>query len=359
MKILFRVDSGSHVGSGHVIRCLNLAINLRRQKFDIHFVCRNHKNNISSYIKENGFDVTELASSDDNIEPTDSNKWLGVSQLDELNELNDLIGRFSDVELLIIDHYSINRSLEEKIKVKRIMVIDDIHRSHSADILLDQNLSARVDRYKDKNIFSEAKYLCGPTYALLNSKFSDIRSEVIISSSCKRILIYFGATDLSRESLKVAHAALLEECSARYEMKFILSDKHQDYDSLLEISEQNDKINLVSFSNDMANEMFNCDICFGASGSTSWERISLMKPSVVITSADNQREISESLRDLNLIKYLGSGFKSSVKDWQKIIRNLDLDYNDYKKMALKGKDYCDGAGARRVARVIDEYINCN
>ena len=63
MKIIFRVDASSQIGSGHVMRCLTLAKILKKQGSDCKFICRDHKNNLIEKIKKEGFEVVTLANS--------------------------------------------------------------------------------------------------------------------------------------------------------------------------------------------------------------------------------------------------------------------------------------------------------
>ena len=53
---------------------------------------------------------------------------------------------------------------------------------------------------------------------------------------------------------------------------------------------------LVGVSN-MAELMADCDLAFGAAGSTSWERCSLGVPTIMLVLADNQRKIAKALSD--------------------------------------------------------------
>lgn len=50
--IVFRVDSSSVIGNGHVIRCLSLAKVLRKQGAKCKFLCRDFENNLIEKIKE-------------------------------------------------------------------------------------------------------------------------------------------------------------------------------------------------------------------------------------------------------------------------------------------------------------------
>lgn len=64
MKIFFRVDSSLMIGTGHVMRCLTLADQLRKKNFQIEFICRNLEGNIIPLINQEGY-KTHILNGDD------------------------------------------------------------------------------------------------------------------------------------------------------------------------------------------------------------------------------------------------------------------------------------------------------
>ena len=60
MNIVFRTDSSIIMGSGHVMRCLTLAEELKNNGADIIFICRRHEGNLNKLISKKAFQVIEL-----------------------------------------------------------------------------------------------------------------------------------------------------------------------------------------------------------------------------------------------------------------------------------------------------------
>ena len=100
MKIIFRTDASSQIGSGHVIRCLTLAKVLKKQGADCKFISRDHNNNLIEKIKKEDFKVIILPNSikvksTQSTKDTNSNysSWIGASWNEDakqtINALNE------------------------------------------------------------------------------------------------------------------------------------------------------------------------------------------------------------------------------------------------------------------------------
>ena len=60
MKIIFRADASIKIGSGHIIRCLTLAEELKKTGAEIKFISRAHEGNLNAYISEKHFITVPL-----------------------------------------------------------------------------------------------------------------------------------------------------------------------------------------------------------------------------------------------------------------------------------------------------------
>ena len=55
MEVVFRVDASSQIGTGHVMRCLSLADELKSNDNNVSFVCRNNVGHLINFIKNKGY----------------------------------------------------------------------------------------------------------------------------------------------------------------------------------------------------------------------------------------------------------------------------------------------------------------
>ena len=136
MNIVFRTDASINIGTGHVMRCLTLADELRQKGTDINFICREEPGNLISYIENRGYKVHQLPGEID----IETDRRLTKEILSKYETKPDG---------LIIDHYDIDISWEYPLRkyAKRLMVIDDLaNREHDCDLLLDQNYSQNEGR---------------------------------------------------------------------------------------------------------------------------------------------------------------------------------------------------------------------
>jgi spore coat polysaccharide biosynthesis predicted glycosyltransferase SpsG len=60
MNIIFRTAASINISTGHVMRCLALADELRLRCTDINFICREEPDNMVSYIGNREYNVHQL-----------------------------------------------------------------------------------------------------------------------------------------------------------------------------------------------------------------------------------------------------------------------------------------------------------
>jgi len=144
---IIRADASVQIGTGHVMRCLTLADELRGRGAEAIFVCREFDGNLCGYIEEKGYIVHRLPLSnvqEQNIESSLKHAaWLGADWQTDVRQIEEIIKGFENPpNWLVVDHYAIDEKWEGCLRpyVKKIMVVDDLaDRVHDCDLLLDQN----------------------------------------------------------------------------------------------------------------------------------------------------------------------------------------------------------------------------
>jgi len=349
MNISFRADASIYIGSGHIMRCLVLAKILSNKGHNVDFVTRPQKGDFVDHIEQQNIKVIELQRTSKTITPIASNDYKAWLQTTWLEDANDFIEKTKSTDLVIIDHYGIDKNWEKYVSQAlkcRVFVIDDLIREHYADIILDQTFGRKTSEYvttKKTNILAGSKYsILAPQYSELRIQAEKKKSR---NSKCK-VLVTMGAIDTPNVTLKVLN---ILSTIQNVNVTVLLSPRAPHYDSVVSFCKNNYLITHIDFSENVAKLMLEHDIAVGAPGSTSWERACLGLPSIIIPIADNQIDIAENIANAGAaiklaIEDLDSGFKNSFKN---IISN-------WLKYRLANFEITDGLGAFRVITEIEE-----
>lgn len=360
--IVFRVDSGHHIGIGHKVRCLTLARELIVRGCKVHFISKNHRGSLVPTLRDE-FTIHEL---DQVVTQTLSEEyknnykyWLGTSELEDLKQTNLILDRIGNVDLVIIDHYSLSKDFETRLKSKKVMVIDDLcFREHVCHLLLNQNLGTEEHEYLKSKV---SRYLLGPHYSLLRPEFN-INHEAQYKSvskkdgSVKSCLVFFGFGDIGGNCLKLANSLNEKELN-EYHFTFLLNEKHRDYDALFSWAQKlSKKITIISHTELMSKLMMEHDFFIGAGGATSWERACLGMPSAVVELAENQYKICKALAENGWSFDLGRSEDLNKEKWNNFFNHQLRDKNAIREMCLKAYSGVDGLGAQRVVQAILDII---
>ncbi|WP_368634251.1 UDP-2,4-diacetamido-2,4,6-trideoxy-beta-L-altropyranose hydrolase [Kurthia gibsonii] len=342
MNIVFRTDSSYILGSGHVMRCLTLAKELKL-KHNISFICSNHEGNLISTIKNEGFIVYEIPKCE--IRDNNNDSYLAYEWEKDIYYTNKVIKNINyKIDCFIIDHYMLDYRWEKKLpKSSIIAVIDDLgNRKHYCELLIDQNYSEFSYNKYENLVFNNPKLLLGEKYALLRDEFLENKKSDI--TDIKKIMIYFGASDLTNETFKVltAHSNI----DSQLHLEVLLGQSNIRKNELIREFHNSRNIRFINHNIEISSLMSKADLSIGAGGSTTWERCCFGLPSVVVTTAENQINPMKELAKKGLIHLLEH---SSIEAYEKIlvyISRKDILY--WRKIQKKGMDFFDGNGKKRI-----------
>jgi UDP-2,4-diacetamido-2,4,6-trideoxy-beta-L-altropyranose hydrolase len=308
-NILFRCDSSTTIGLGHVKRCLVLAKRLKEydKKLKILFVTQNLSGNINQEILKSGFSIYSIR--------------------DNSVHMLDYFVKGLQTNLLIIDSYDIDYKFEEQLKIKnpalKILSFDDTVNPHCSDMVLNHGVQAQEKQYKNL-VSKKTKLFCGSEYTLLRDEFLEAkRVKVTINS----VAVILGGNDTLNLSSKIAD--LLLEINNKYKITVITTSVNPNLKELKE----NPNIELLLDINNMASVLGSKSLVITASGGTLFEVLSLKKKFINIEVANNQKVVDKFLKN--------KGIRTTIKaeDLTKEILKNRIDYikknNIYKKLTLK------------------------
>jgi UDP-2,4-diacetamido-2,4,6-trideoxy-beta-L-altropyranose hydrolase len=352
--IIFRVDSSTRIGNGHLMRCRTLAEALQKRGEEVEFICRRHEGDMLELLQKS-FTVHELpapAATTSKASDGDYPAWLGVAQEDDAVETIKALRARPD--WLIIDHYSLDTIWETALRpyAKRIMVIDDLaDRNHDCDLLLDQNLVANLEQRYSGRVAPHCPLLIGPHYALLQPQYAELHPRTPPRMGpVERILIYFGGSD-QHNLTGLALSAFLNLLRSDITVDIVIDEQSTYAEAIQRQAKYHPNITVHGTLPSLAPLMLSADLAIGAGGATSWERCCLGLPTLVITLADNQIPIAEALNQQGLVRWLGHHNTVKEPALTEILQEV-LTTSELEQWSHACLNMVDGKGVGRVVAAI-------
>jgi len=351
-NLFIRADAGTKIGTGHVMRCLVLAENLKKRFNEIFFVSNQIPGNLSDLIENQGYKACHIRGyvhiEGQKLQPNKLRKRIenDVSQCIKVIEPHK-----STKNWLLVDHYGIDHIWESKIRsdVEKIIVIDDLaNRRHDCDMLIDQNFYENtVNRYKGL-VPKNCVQMAGPRYALLRPEFTIARKKLKRKNVLKRILVSFGGSDPTNETSKAIHALKLLNLQCKIDV--VVGKSNPNKNSIKRLCSSVPYTSFHYQISNMAEIMANADLSIGGGGSMTWERCCMGLPTIVSILSENQRQLTEEVAKIGCVINLGQAGFLRPDDYAHAIKGIDI--KTIQIMSKKCLRLVDGNGARRVTSKI-------
>ena len=265
-NILFRADSSSSIGTGHIMRDLVLA--KQYPEATITFATQDLDGNINHKISEAGYKLEILNSND-------------------LKELDNLIKQLS-IDTIIIDHYDIDWKYEKQLSTLNfqlsIMALDDTYEKHHCDILINHNISADKKKYKGL-VPKDCELRCGSKYTLIRDEFKEERNK-------KSIFLAMGGADSENISLKVLKVL---SSFKNIQTNLVTTTANPNIKRLQQYIKKHNNIKLFINSNKLAKLMKQSDLAIVSPSVIVHEILYMQLPFIAIKTADNQNDIYKYL----------------------------------------------------------------
>ena len=315
MRVLFRCDSSLVIGTGHVMRCRNLARALQKRGVEVLFLCREVPGDLISLLAQEFLvlGLPALRKPEQCYEGLEGRNlygaWLGCSQSQDAEDCLSAI-RLEDpgaISWLVVDHYGIDQEWEDQVckglseiyvERPRLLVFDDLaDRPHQADVLVDANrLDTNAGKSYQHNVPSTCRLLLGPTFAPLDPLYGELKALTPQRCKLQRVLVFFGGVDKENHT-EIALRALAHPDFADLSVDVVIGTAAPHHAKILELVEERAETQLHSGLPNLAGLMVRADLAIGAAGTTSWERAALGLPTLVTPVADNQRQSAQALAD--------------------------------------------------------------
>lgn len=362
MRVIFRVDASIEMGTGHVMRCLTLANELSDKGAEITFITRKHNGNIDDAITKGGHKIFSLSVPTDTYQEREDDvahaSWLGVPWEQDARETGNAIGT-SRPDWLIMDHYGIDARWHKELRnqAEQIMVIDDLaDRPLDCDMLLDQTIGRKEEDYRQWVPLS-CRMMLGSRYALLRPRFAELRPRAIEKrknfNGINRILVSMGGVDAENVTATVLSGISKINWKHEPTIDVVMGGKAPHLDEVIALAEDLRLATSVSIDiSDMEERMLDADLAFGTGGTTSWERCCLGLPALLVISAENQKTVSNVLKEAGAVRVLGIGLDIYEVDIKQIVEEIIYSPDHLLIMSQAGFRVTDGLGAKRIALAV-------
>lgn len=339
-RIYIRVDGNEIIATGHVMRCLSIAEQIRKLGAEVIFVTADEKP--CPLITDKGFPVDVL----DTV-------WNDLDR--EIEQICHYVMEHQ-VKLLLVDSYYVTKEyLQNLSQYTKIAYIDDlrkflypvqalIHYWAFADAGLYQSPYEQEGRCVD--------FLIGSDYIPLREEFAlqpfQVRAEV------RKVLITTGGTDQLDVAGRLLHAVMENDELMKLEYHVIAGCFNRNKEKLYRIAGDNPNFYIHENVANMSYWMRCCDVAVSAAGTTTYELCACGIPAVCFEIADNQ-EGAVVWEERGYMLYAGNACKDIDKCVQRCTEALltySTSYEMRRDKSMRMQSLVDGYGAKRIAKYL-------
>lgn len=343
-----RADANSEIATGHVMRCLTIADELKLRGKEVCFITADHFPD--EIIRKRGYTSICLNSRWDNLEEELFNNEIFINMLKKDN-----------VEGIIVDSYYVfSEYLATLNNVCKTVYIDDIFalNEYPVDFLINYNIYGKKLDYKSKCLLN-TKLLLGSSYAPLRKEFQSIKP--ILRKEVKAVFISTGGADKYNIAGKILSEVIKNSSRDYMDMEFhvISGSMNTNLTYLLNLQGNNKGIYIHQNVSNMSEIMQLCDIAVSACGSTMYELCACGLPIITYSFADNQLPGVKGFEEEGVALNCGDVRDGIDKVIGKILENVLKLKDNYKlkeKLSFKSLNVIDGRGVKRIVDEIMEVM---
>jgi UDP-2,4-diacetamido-2,4,6-trideoxy-beta-L-altropyranose hydrolase len=333
--LLVRSDASVAIGTGHVMRCLALAQAWQDGGGQVTFVMAESTPAIEERLRSEGLGLVRID---------------GAPGSNVDGEALLALARTNNAAWVVVDGYEFDEGYQRALKNERlkILLIDDNGRSgrYAADVVLNQNLHAREDVYKDRETYT--RLLLGTKYALLRREFVSALSARTISPVGSKLLVSMGGSDPNNVTLRVLEA-IEPMAVADLEVKVVAGGSNPHQSSVTGVvAKSKHSCRILNNVANMQELIAWADLAISAAGSVCWEYCALGLPALLVAVAENQIANADALDAAGAARLLAGGSRFSIGEMTQRIIRLVNSASERQALSETARALVDGSGAGRV-----------
>lgn len=346
--IFIRTDANKVIATGHVMRCMTIACELKKKNKPVRFLISDYESSI--LLNQEQHDYTVLGTT-----------WNNLCTEKEVQKLKKILteseSKENEFPILLVDSYYVNNEYFRELKdYAKLVMLDDLCQDvYDVDVLINYSIAYSAYYYKEKYQKKNTRLILGTNYVPLREQFSKVKDDRIICDEKKtlQILLMCGGGD----PLNILYS-FLEQIEKMFETdEYVFHLVAGAYNPYIEKLEQKQMPNLILHTNvaDMANLMCQCDIAIVAAGTVLYECCACSLPTIFYVMADNQLPDAKVFPETADLYYAGDirtdryGVIKAALDQLKLLKGASA---VRKQMAVKMHSIVDGKGSERLANVL-------
>lgn len=342
---VIRADGNSVIGMGHIMRCLTIAEEMKRQGMKPVFVTACEEG--VSVIEKRGFTA----------------KLLTTDYRDMMSELPQLSAFLAKDRIkkhvILVDSYQVSEAYYRELrKLDAIACLEDMGHSYPVELLINYNIYAPnlITKYEADKRNRAQKLLLGVSYLPLRKEFTEDNSY-IVKEKITDVMITTGGGDALFASRAFTDAFLTEKEMQKENIRYhIISGPFNSHAKEVKELYRNKKQVIVHENvTSMKEIMRQCDVIVTAAGSTIYEVSALGIPMIVFFFAENQRQGAEEIEKKTGVINCGDFSEEPQRTTDKAVEALlrcvrEKEYRE--RLSLEERGLIDGQGAARIAEAL-------
>ncbi|MDE6603978.1 MAG: UDP-2,4-diacetamido-2,4,6-trideoxy-beta-L-altropyranose hydrolase [Lachnospiraceae bacterium] len=333
-----RADANGTVATGHVMRCITIAEQIRKLGGQVLFITADGQ--AQDLISRAGMDHVCLHTRWDRME----------EELPVLREVLKLAG----IKTLLVDSYQAAPAYFEALRelVKLVCIDDCFEHVFPVDALI--NYNAYHTRFPYEETYGgKTKLLLGTDYVPLREEFGVTRiRDAQGEDKGFSVLLSSGGGDAQNAILGVLQRAVQTQELKAVVFHAVVGVCHPQGDAIEAFAKTHENVKVYRPCRDMAGLMADCDAAVSAAGTMLFELSAMGVPTVFFQSADNQRYDREFFETEERMLFAGDIRQDRDGCIEEVCEGLKRLVSDAAlRERMKGRlaRVTDGRGAERIA----------
>lgn len=333
-KVIIRADSNATIASGHIMRCLSIAIVFKEKGADVCFVTAD--DNSDTLLEGKGFEHITLHST-----------WDDLSV--EIPQMRSLLSEY-DNPLLLIDTYSISSEYVDALAPYAKIAYLGSKRGHLGKLDVQINYSAKTEPDYYRSLYGEnIKLLLGLAYTPLREEFQYI--PLHFNDKVSHILITTGNTDVNGYVSQIIKEIIDTTMDNDIIIDVVVGRLFGHVEELNALAEKSKNVILHRNVTRMSELMNQADICITACGNTILELAAARVPQIAFSMVEEQTRSALEFAELEMIDYCGEIYRDQeacLKRIKECLYNHLTNPKERLELTERAASFVDGKGCERI-----------